>query len=106
VGIVTAGKAHHDLMEVLRRLDSARTRWPRPACASTSWGWCPLETTRMRAFAQGLDDMLVIEEKAPVVERQMRDLLYNAARAPAIASASTTPRAAAALALGELRPSR
>ena len=39
VGIVTAGKAHYDFMEVLRRLDIPLERWPPPACASTSWAW-------------------------------------------------------------------
>jgi indolepyruvate ferredoxin oxidoreductase len=37
VGIVTAGKAHGDFMEVLRRLDISPETLARMACASTSW---------------------------------------------------------------------
>jgi indolepyruvate ferredoxin oxidoreductase len=59
-------------------------------------------------FARGLQDILVIEEKAPVVERQMKELLYALpdGQRPRIAG-KTTPEGAPLLsALGELRPSR
>ena len=37
----------------------------------------PVEPTRLDAFADGLDEVLVVEEKAGLVEQQLRDLLYN-----------------------------
>ena len=39
----------------------------------------PIERTRMQEFVRGLKEVLVIEEKGPVVEEQMRSLFYNAA---------------------------
>jgi indolepyruvate ferredoxin oxidoreductase len=38
----------------------------------------PIEPTRMREFARGLREVLVIEEKGPVVEDQLRSMFYNA----------------------------
>ena len=37
----------------------------------------PLARARVAAFADGLDKVLVIEEKSPVIERQVKDLLYS-----------------------------
>ncbi|MFM2066102.1 MAG: hypothetical protein RLZZ584_1011, partial [Pseudomonadota bacterium] len=79
VGIVTCGKAHLDLMEVLRRLEISPAMLAAAGLrlykVGLSW---PLETTRLAAFAQGLQEILVIEEKGAVVETQLRELFYNA----------------------------
>ena len=50
----------------------------------------------------------MIEEKGPVVEQQIKDLLYNRPTARGRASSASTPQDGAPLlsALGELRPSR
>jgi TPP-dependent indolepyruvate ferredoxin oxidoreductase alpha subunit/Pyruvate/2-oxoacid:ferredoxin oxidoreductase gamma subunit len=107
VGIVTCGKAHHDLMEVLRRLeitpDMLATAGVRIYKVGLSF---PLETTRMRAFCAGLREVLVIEEKAPVVETQLRALLYNDAQRPRIVGKQDADGAPLVAADGELRPSR
>ncbi len=107
VGIVTCGKAHHDLMEVLRRLeitpDMLATAGVRIYKVGLSF---PLETTRMRAFCAGLREVLVIEEKAPVVETQLRALLYNDAQRPCIVGKQDADGAPLVAADGELRPSR
>jgi indolepyruvate ferredoxin oxidoreductase len=42
----------------------------------------PLEPSRLDAFAAGLDEILVVEEKAGLVEQQLRDLFYNRALRP------------------------
>jgi indolepyruvate ferredoxin oxidoreductase len=67
-----------------------------------------VEPTRLRAFAQGLREILVIEEKAPVVETQLRDLLYDAPAGarPAVLGKRGADGAPLISALGELRPSR
>ena len=44
--------------------------------------------TSSARFARGLDEMLVVEEKTPFVETQVRDLLYGTARRAAGAAAS------------------
>jgi indolepyruvate ferredoxin oxidoreductase len=96
-------------MEVLRRLDLDPNALAAAGVRVYKVGlvW-PLEPTRIVEFAHGLQDILVIEEKAPVVERQMKELLYALpdGQRPRIAG-KTTPEGAPLLsALGELRPSR
>jgi len=109
VGIVTCGKAHLDLMEVLRRLQITPEMLAAAGVRLYKVGLSfPLETTRMRAFAQGLSEILVIEEKGAIVETQLRDLFYNApadAR-PVLIGKHDKEGAALVSVLGELRPSR
>ncbi|KND54815.1 Indolepyruvate ferredoxin oxidoreductase, alpha and beta subunit [Candidatus Paraburkholderia kirkii] len=96
VGIVTCGKAHLDLMEALRRLeltvDDLDAAGVRIYKVGLSY---PLETTRLETFVEGLSEVLVIEEKGPVAEQQIKEHPYNRADAAPLLSA-----------LGELRPSR
>ena len=109
LGIVTVGKAHYDFMEVLRRLDLDPNALAAAGVRVYKVGLVfPLEPTRMREFAQGLTDMLVIEEKAPVVERQIKELLYHLpdAQRPRVVGKTDEHGAAVLSALGELRPSR
>jgi indolepyruvate ferredoxin oxidoreductase len=107
VGIVTAGKAHFDFMEVLRRLDVSPGALEQHGVRVLKLGLTyPIEPTRMRAFAQGLREVLVIEEKGPVVEEQMRSLFYNDGVRPAIVGKRDVQGAPLVSALGELRPSR
>ncbi|MEK8032015.1 indolepyruvate ferredoxin oxidoreductase family protein [Ideonella sp. DXS29W] len=112
LGIVTVGKAHYDFMEVLRRLDLDPNALAAAGVRVYKVGLVyPLEPTRIVDFARGLEEILVIEEKAPVVERQIKELLYGmpigaGAQPPRIAG-KTTPEGSPLLsALGELRPSR
>ena len=109
LGIVTVGKAHFDFMEVLRRLDLDPNALAAAGVRVYKVGlvW-PLEPTRIVEFARGLQDILVIEEKAPVVERQMKELLYALpdGQRPRIAGKTTPAGAPLLSALGELRPSR
>jgi indolepyruvate ferredoxin oxidoreductase len=109
VGIVTCGKAHYDLMEVLRRLEIPTERLAAAGVRIYKVGLSfPLEQTRMRAFTAGLAEVLVIEEKGAFVESQLRDMFYNApadAR-PALVGKHDRDGRPFISALGELRPSR
>ncbi|TFZ07664.1 indolepyruvate ferredoxin oxidoreductase family protein [Ramlibacter humi] len=107
VGIVTAGKAHGDFMEVLRRLDISTDTLAKHGVRIYKLGltW-PVEPTRMRDFARGLKEVLVIEEKGAVVEDQLRAMFYNAAERPVIVGKTDAQGAPLVSALGELRPSR
>ena len=109
VGIVTCGKAHHDLMEALRRLEISPGMLADAGVRLYKVGLSfPLEPTRALQFAQGLDELLVVEEKAPVVEAQLRELLYNhpSGERPAIVGKHDRDGRPLVAAGGELRPSR
>ncbi|MBK9363887.1 MAG: indolepyruvate ferredoxin oxidoreductase family protein [Rubrivivax sp.] len=107
VGILTAGKAHHDLMEVLRRLAITPRQLAAAGVRVRKLGlvW-PVETTSLREFAQGLEQILVIEEKAGLVEDQLRALFYNDAVRPRIVGKHDAAGAPLVSAVGELRPSK
>ncbi len=109
LGIVTVGKAHFDFMEVLRRLDLDPNALAAAGVRVYKVGLVyPLEPTRIIEFSQGLTDVLVIEEKAPVVERQIKELLFHrpAFQRPCVVG-KTDERGDTLLSdLGELRPSR
>ncbi len=109
VGIITCGKAHFDLMEVLRRLEITPDMLAAVGVRLYKVGLSfPIETTRVKTFAQGLNEILVIEEKGAIVETQLRDLFYNAPpnERPAIIGKCDAGGAPFVSALGELRPSR
>ena len=77
-GIVTAGKAFADVMEALDELgidqNVARDIGLRVYKVGMPW---PLEPDGIRAFATGLEEILVIEEKREFIEHQLRWQLYN-----------------------------
>ena len=109
IGIVTCGKAHLDLLEAFRRLDLTLDDLERAGVRIDKIGLSfPIEPQRMRAFAQGLKDILVIEEKAPVVERQIKELFYNeeASTRPLVLGKTDASGAPLLSSIGELRPSR
>ena len=109
LGIVTCGKAHYDLMEVLRRLEITPEALAQAGVRLYKLGLSfPVEPTRMRKFANGLREILIIEEKGAVVETQLRDMFYNAppeAR-PVLIGKQDREGKPLVSALGELRPSR
>ena len=113
IGIVTCGKAHLDLLEAFRRLDLTLDDLERAGVRIYKIGLSfPIEPQRMHDFARGLKDILVIEEKAPVVERQIKELFYNedagvhGAARPLVLGKSDASGAPLLSAIGELRPSR
>jgi indolepyruvate ferredoxin oxidoreductase len=107
LGIVTVGKAHYDLMEVLRRLEITPAMLADAGVRLYKVGLSfPIETTRMAAFAEGLQEILVVEEKAPIVEAQLRELFYNAPQRPVIVGKKDAAGQPLVSAVGELRPSR
>ncbi len=77
-GIVAAGKAWSDLVQALADLglDTARCEALGLRLYKVALVW-PLEPQGARRFAAGLDEVLVVEEKRPLIESQLRDLLYD-----------------------------
>ncbi|GGI84559.1 indolepyruvate ferredoxin oxidoreductase [Polymorphobacter multimanifer] len=77
-GIITTGKAHADTMEALDELgitaSVAAAIGLRVYKVGMPW---PLEPDGIRAFAEGLEEVLVIEEKREFIEHQLKWQLYN-----------------------------
>lgn len=78
LGIITTGKSYLDVLQALEYLGlDAR------ACSDlgirvykVGMTW-PLEPVGLRAFARGLQDILVVEEKHAFIESQMKESMYN-----------------------------
>ncbi len=77
-GIVTTGKAYADTMEALSELgiDAGVAASIGLRVYKVGMPW-PLEPDGIRAFAEGLEEVLVIEEKREFIEHQLRWQLYN-----------------------------
>ena len=77
-GIVSAGKAHADLLEAFRLLRISDQMLIDNGISLYKVGmtW-PLEPRGIREFAQGLESILVVEEKRPQLEKQIKEQLYN-----------------------------
>ena len=109
VGIVTCGKAHLDLMEALRRLDLSVADLEQAGVRIYKVGLSfPLEMSRIDAFVAGLSEVLVVEEKGPIVEHQIKEHLYNRSSGtrPVVIGKSDAQGVPLLSALGELRPAR
>jgi indolepyruvate ferredoxin oxidoreductase len=78
LGIVTTGKSFGDVMQALADLgidrETARDIGLRVYKVALSW---PLEPQGARRFAEGLEEILVVEEKRQVIEYQIKEELYN-----------------------------
>jgi indolepyruvate ferredoxin oxidoreductase len=85
VGILTIGKAYGDVRQALDELGLDEIACNRLGLRLTKLGcaW-PLLRDEMVAFAQGLDLIIVVEEKEALVETQLRALLYGTAHQPAV----------------------
>ncbi len=77
-GIVSTGKAYADTMEALDELGITAAVAAEIGLRVYKVGmpW-PLEPDGMRAFAEGLEEVLVIEEKREFIEHQLKWQLYN-----------------------------
>src|SRR5580692_8569803 len=107
LGIITTGKGYLDLRQALSELGiteaMAVALGIRVYKVGLTW---PLEPRRALAFADGLHDILVVEEKRSFVESQLARLLYNveAARRPSIAGKFDETGALLLPSIGELTP--
>jgi indolepyruvate ferredoxin oxidoreductase len=84
IGVVAAGKAWQDLLQALGSLGmSGNGALPGLRLLKVGMVW-PLDPVAVRDFARGLDLIVVIEEKRPLLEDQIRSILYGGANAPSI----------------------
>ncbi len=85
LGIVAAGTSHTHLRQALAELGCDDRVLARAGVRILHLGmiW-PLEPEIARTFASGLEEILVVEEKRPFVETQLKELLYGSTEAPRI----------------------
>lgn len=77
LGIVTAGKSYLDVRQALEHLgiDEAAARALGVKVFKLGLTW-PLEPEGMASFAEGVEELLIVEEKRPLIEEQVKSLLY------------------------------
>ena len=105
LGIVTAGKAYLDVRQALDDLGIDETIAEQAGLAiyKVAMTW-PLEPEGARRFSEGLEDVLVVEEKRPVIEDQLARLLYNGERRPRLLGKRDERGAPCIPSEGELAP--
>jgi indolepyruvate ferredoxin oxidoreductase len=78
LGIVTAGKSYLDTMKALDLLGIDATACERLGIAvykvAVTW---PLEPVGLRRFAKSLKELVVVEEKQPLIESQIKSQLFD-----------------------------
>jgi len=92
IGLVAAGKTYTDLVQALRdfglgdaQLGELGVRVLKVAMIY------PLEPETAREFARGLDEIIVVEEKRDLLESQLRSILYDEPKRPAITGKALFP---------------
>ncbi|HSM79581.1 MAG TPA: indolepyruvate ferredoxin oxidoreductase family protein [Bryobacteraceae bacterium] len=99
VGLLSAGKAYHDMMQALRDLGVRETDFDSMGIRVGKVAMpFPLEPEFVRGFSEGLEKIFVVEEKRSFLELQLREILYDAPHRPAVLGKSHLPP------LGELNP--
>ncbi|MFO1493691.1 MAG: indolepyruvate ferredoxin oxidoreductase family protein [Lysobacterales bacterium] len=82
LGIITTGKSYLDVLQALEYLgldeQACRDVGIRVYKVGMTW---PIEPEGLRAFAHGLEDIIVVEEKRSFLEAQLKEHMYNWAHA-------------------------
>ena len=85
IGVVAAGKTYLDVRQALGALGLDDTALERYGIRLLKLGaiW-PLEPAIVREFAEGLDEIIIVEDKRSFLEAAVKDALYGRAGAPAV----------------------
>lgn len=85
LGIVASGRTWHELLATLGRhgLDTSDLANSPVRLLKVGMPW-PMEPGIVEEFAEGLDEILVVEEKRSFMESAIRDVLYGTEAAPRI----------------------
>src|SRR3954464_10595795 len=85
LGIATCGKSYMDVRQALQYLGIDEVEAARLGLRLYKIGmtW-PLEPSKAMKFAQGLEKIIVVEEKRGLVEPQLKEILYGKPDAPQI----------------------
>ncbi|WP_462402206.1 indolepyruvate ferredoxin oxidoreductase family protein [Pseudomonas sp. Marseille-QA0332] len=78
IGIITSGKSYLDVCQALKLLgiDQARAEQLGLRVYKVGLVW-PLDAEGVRQFAEGLEEIVVVEEKRHLIEYQLKEELYN-----------------------------
>jgi indolepyruvate ferredoxin oxidoreductase len=107
IGIATTGKSYLDVRQALDDLgiDEAAAERLGLRLYKVGMTW-PLEPDGARAFAAGLETVIVVEEKRALVETQLKELLYGRDGAPRIVGKRDESGAGLFASAGALDPNR
>ncbi|MCP4004167.1 MAG: indolepyruvate ferredoxin oxidoreductase family protein [bacterium] len=105
LGIVTTGKTYHDVLQALDELGIDRERAAALGVSLYKVGmpW-PLEAQGIQDFSSGLEQLLIVEEKRPLIEEQLARVLYNLAQRPTLSGKRDVDGALLVPSEGELTP--
>jgi len=107
IGIITTGKSYLDTLQALEDLgiDEALAAQIGIRLFKVGMSW-PLEPVMTHKFAEGLDEILVVEEKRSVIEDQLTGQLYNwpVDKRPRVVGEYDEQRKLLVTNLGELTP--
>ena len=105
IGIVSAGKTWLDLRQALLIMGLDDAELARLGIRLIKLGALyPLDREGMRQFTAGLETVIVVEEKGPFIESQIRDLLYADAVRPDVVGKTDGAGHELFAANGELSP--
>ncbi|UEM22228.1 indolepyruvate ferredoxin oxidoreductase family protein [Skermanella mucosa] len=78
LGVVTTGKSYLDVRQALDDLNISEEMAADIGLTvyKVAMAW-PLEREGIRQFAQGLEEIVVVEEKRALIENQLKEQLYN-----------------------------
>ncbi|MEL7471233.1 MAG: indolepyruvate ferredoxin oxidoreductase family protein [Pseudomonadota bacterium] len=85
VGIVSAGKSWLDVVHALDLLgiDEATAEQIGLTVYKVGMVW-PLEPVRLKEWAEGLEQIIVVEEKRAILETQLKEILYDVPNRPSV----------------------
>ncbi len=107
LGLVSAKQAYYDLAQALRDLGIGESELEELGIRVAKFGMTfPLDQEFARDFAEGLDTILVVEEKRSFLELHLRDALYATASHPTILGKIDANGAPLFLPSGELDPDK
>ena len=105
IGVLASGKTWYDLRQALDSLGMDDAALLRHGVRLLKIGMVfPLEPDIVRRFAQGLDEVLVVEDKRPFMELFVKDILYPLAQRPQVSGKTDVQGAPLLPVHGELTP--
>ncbi|HSV80837.1 MAG TPA: indolepyruvate ferredoxin oxidoreductase family protein [Ramlibacter sp.] len=103
IGLMTGGKTYHDLRQALLNLGLDEQVLHERGIRILKMGLLyPVEPSIVREFARGLEEIVVIEDKRPLLELFLKDLLYPWPQRPVVVGKTDEEGAELLTAAGEL----